>query len=391
MKKNNIDCSTIVQNVYLKFIKYLGDKMKELLVKENLVKEELSLLDEYYSSEHVDELLVVDNKYIVRLIELTEKELGFSLTKTELQSYLLTLTFEYRVFFCEEDINLYIKMLELISYFSFEDAGLAYILGDYYFNNNNKTEALKYYKMIFKKGFNLAKEEYFYSLSRYLELLDNNQSEVLKELIDASPKYEYNIEFVDAYLLLLNYLDKKSEEYLKYIDEALTITTPLVRDYQKDYTNDIISDSDVERNLCELLSLKMEYYVFIKDYLTAYELYNELTKEIRLSGCTRYYHARDLYYNQMLESMSEEYPELKFFDNISNKTFKIISDFDVLKPNQQIVLEDETVKTFKFVIINIRDNNDVDIVPILPLLGIGGFIYTTLIIKNNNKYLKNLF
>ena len=39
MKKNNIDCSTIVQNVYLKFIKYLGDKMKELLVKENLVKE----------------------------------------------------------------------------------------------------------------------------------------------------------------------------------------------------------------------------------------------------------------------------------------------------------------------------------------------------------------
>ena len=236
MKKNNIDCSTIVQNVYLKFIKYLGDKMKELLVKENLVKEELSLLDEYYSSEHVDELLVVDNKYIVRLIELTEKELGFSLTKTELKSYLLTLTFEYRVFFCEDDINLYIKMLELIYYFSFDDAGLAYLVGVYYFNNNNKTEALKYYKMIFKKGFNLSNEEYFYSLSRYLELLDNNQSEVLKELIDASPKEEYNIEFIDTYLLLLNYLDKKSEEYLKYIDEALTITTPLVRDYQKDYT-----------------------------------------------------------------------------------------------------------------------------------------------------------
>ena len=71
--------------------------------------------------------------------------------------------------------------------------------------------------------------------------------------------------------------------------------------------------------------------------------------------------------------------------------YKIISDFDVLKPNQQIVLEDENGKTFKFVIINIRDNNDVDIVPMLPLLGIGGFIYTTLIIKNNNKYLKNLF
>ena len=322
--------------------------MKNIIKKDFFTNEELENLDKYYSEDHINELLSFDNQDIIEFIEFTEKKLGFSLTKTELQSYLLTLTFEYRVFFCEEDINLYIKMLELISYFSFEDAGLAYILGDYYFNNNNKTQALKYYKMIFKKGFNLANEEYFYSLSRYLELLDNNQSEVLKELIDASPKYEYNIEFVDAYLLLLNYLDKKSEEYLKYIDEALTITTPLVRDYQKDYTNDIISDSDVERNLCELLSLKMEYYVFIKDYLTAYELYNELTKEIRLSGCTRYYHARDLYYNQMLESMSEEYPELKFFDSISNKTFKIISDFDVLKPNQQIVLEDENGKTFKF-------------------------------------------
>lgn len=391
MKRNNIDCSTIVQNVYLKFIKYLGDKMKELLVKENLVKEELSLLDEYYSSEHVDELLVVDNKYIVRLIELTEKELGFSLTKTELKSYLLTLTFEYRVFFSEDDINLYIKMLELIYYFSFDDAGLAYIVGDYYFNNNNKTEALKYYKMIFKKGFNLANEEYFYSLSRYLELLDNNQSEVLKELIDASPKEEYNIEFIDTYLLLLNYLDKKSEEYLKYIDEALTITTPLVRDYQKDYTNDMISDSDVERNLCELLSLKIEYYVFIKDYLTAYELYNELTKEIRLSGCTRYYHARDLLYYQMLKSMSEEYPELKFFDSINNKTFKILSDFDGLKTNQQILLEDENGKTFKFVIINIRNNNDVVIAPILPLLGVGALIFTILIQNEEEKYLKNTF
>lgn len=390
MKKNNIDCSTIVQNVYLKFIKYLGDKMKELLEKENLVKEELSLLDEYYSSEHVDELLVVDNKYIVRLIELTEKELGFSLTKTELKSYLLTLTFEYRVFFCEDDINLYIKMLELIYYFFFDDAGLAYILGDYYFNNNNKTEALKYYKLIFKKGFNLSNEEYFYSLSRYLELLDNKIN-VLKELIDSSPKEEYNIEFIDTYLLLINCLDKKSEEYLKYIDEALTITTPLVRDYQKDYTNDMISDSDVERNLCELLSLKMEYYVFIKDYLTAYELYNELTKEIRLSGCTRYYHARDLFYYQMLKSMSEEYPELKFFNNISHKTFKIISEYDDLGINQEITLEDESNNIFKFIITEIRDSNDVVIAPILPLLGVGALIFTILIKNEEEKYLKNTF
>ena len=365
--------------------------MKNLLINNIITKEELENLDKYYSEGNIDKLLSFDNQDIIKFIELSEKDLSVSLTKLELEMYLVNLSFEYKVFFNEEDINLYIKILELINYFKFNDAGLAYTLGDYYFNENRKTLALEYYKMIFKKGFDLSNEGYFYSLERYLELLCNREGDVLKEIIRTSPKKDYSLDFTNVYLLLLSYLDKRSLEYLKCLNEALEITFPLVRACQKNSDNIIISDSDIERNLCELLSLEMEYYVLKKDYLKAYEIYNILTKEIRLSGCTRYYHARDLHYNQMLESMSEEYPELKFFDNISNKTFKIISDFDVLKPNQQIVLEDENGKTFKFVIINIRDNNDVDIVPMLPLLGIGGFIYTTLIIKNNNKYLKNLF
>lgn len=365
--------------------------MLELLNKKELTKEELEKLDKYFYDNHIDELLIVDNQNIIKFIELSEKELDISFTKIELKLYLESLIFEYKVFFNEEEINLYIKILELIDYFDFNDAGLAYVLGDYYFNDNRMTEALNYYKMIFKEGFDLSNEGYFYSLSRYLELLCNTECDVLKNLINASPKKDYSIEFVDTYLLLLNYLDKTSPSYLKYIDEAISITTPLVREYQKHLINDMISDSDIERNLCELLSLKMEYNVLNKNYVKAYDIFKELTNEIIKSGCLRYYHVRDLLYYQMLKLMSEEYLELKFFDNISNKTFKIISKIDDLKVDQEIVLEDDNGKTFKFVIINIRNNVDVVIAPILPLLGVGCLIFTTLIINNNYKYLKNTF
>ena len=98
-------------------------------------------------------------------------------------------------------------------------------------------------------------------------------------------------------MLFINSLNKEDKEYLGYINEAIDVTLPLVREYQsKKPKSDAFSDSDIERNLCELLSLKLEYYVEKNDDKAAARLYDELTEEIQKSDCVRYYHARDRIY-----------------------------------------------------------------------------------------------
>jgi hypothetical protein len=62
--------------------------MKNLLIKENYNKEELEKLDSYYDN-NLSELLEVDNNVIIRFIESCEEVLGYSLTKIELEYYLL--------------------------------------------------------------------------------------------------------------------------------------------------------------------------------------------------------------------------------------------------------------------------------------------------------------
>ena len=56
---------------------------------------------------------------------------------------------------------------------------------------------------------------------------------------------------------------------------------------------DIILDTDEERSLCELLALKLEYFVTVKDTEAAWLAYGELTEEIYKCGCVRCCHARD--------------------------------------------------------------------------------------------------
>ena len=58
------------------------------------------------------------------------------------------------------------------------------------------------------------------------------------------------------------------------------------------------------------------------------EVYHELTKEIGRSDCTRYYHARDRFYLNMLNYMKEEYPEVEFLLDIGHKTFEVIEEID---------------------------------------------------------------
>ena len=290
-------------------------------------------------------------------------------------------------------IDYYDKILLLINYFSFHDCGLAYTIGDYYYNENNKDVAIKYYEKIFKKGFDLSRYGYFYSLERYINLLSDSKVKILKEIIDYSnSSNKYELDAIDTYLLLIINLEKFSDQYLEYINKGIKIATKVVREYQKNSSHRSsysFSDSDEERDLCELIALKMEYYVHKKEYREAFKLYQELTDEIGKSDCTRYYHARDKFYMQMLKDMSEDYPELRFFEDIGYYKFRLLSEYKDLKKGQEITLQKADGLAFKFVIESIYEENDITIAPILPLLGEGGFIFTNLIKEEDNIYLQN--
>lgn len=366
--------------------------MREMLKKTNLTKKELEELDNYFLNGKIYELDFVDNEIIIRFIENCEKILGYSLCKIELREHLSSKALIIKDLFLEKNLDSYNKIIELIDYFSFYDWGLKYSIGDYLQREGKKEKAIEYYKKAFKKGFDLCDENYYDSLERYLTLLNKNPSEELKELIANTPKDgKYSLDFINTYLLLIVNLEKFSDEYLYYINEGIKVAKIVVKELQK-YTRNrnSFSDTDEERDLCELITLKMEYYVEKKDYIKAFDLYKSLTDEIGKSDCTRYYHARDRYYLQMLKYMSEDYPELKFFDDIGYYEFKVISEEKTFKINQEIILQKENGMTFKFKITNIYEKEDITIVPLLPLIGEGGKIFTCLNEKDDGLYLKNV-
>lgn len=256
--------------------------MKELLKKETFTKEELEKIEDYfYKDEHIEELLELDNEKIFKIVEMIENELGYSLIHSALRHYIWEVTIDAKCIFSESQLDTYIRLFEIIQHFDLEDNGMGYVLGDYYLREGNKEKALFYYETIFKPGFDLYLYGYYYSLSRYINLLDDQKKiEVLKSLIDNTPiEGSYELDYVDTYLSLIVNLDKKSNEYLSYIEEGIKVVLPLVRDYQeKNKNRNFFSDTDEERDLCELIALKMEYYVEKKEYIKAMEVYHELTK-----------------------------------------------------------------------------------------------------------------
>ena len=111
--------------------------MVNLIYKDNLTSDELKRLDDYFFGKHLEELLTVDNNVIIKFINKTEKEFGVCFTKTDLYSSLYSLVFDYKLFFEEEFIPKYKKVLELMNYLGIEDPGLSYILADHYYYENN--------------------------------------------------------------------------------------------------------------------------------------------------------------------------------------------------------------------------------------------------------------
>ena len=367
--------------------------MKELMLKNNWSKEELEKLDCYFDDDKAEELLSYDNKTIINFIESCEKTLGYCLCVISLEYYISGITGDARYDVDETKLEYYEKLMELINHFDFLDFGLMYAIGDYFHEKGDYEKALYYYQRVFKNGFNLCNENYFNSLVRYLKLLKINPSEILKDLIKHSKKDgKYSVSFIDTYLLLIINLKKFSDEYFHYILEGIKIATPVVRKLQENTKNrNYFSDSVEERDLCELVALKLEYYVEHKQYVKAFDAYKELTDEILRSDCTRYYHARDKYYRQLLSYMTDDYPELAFFENIGYETFKVLEDYDTLIAGQRITLEKDNGLRFKFKINHVYDEKDVILVPLLPLLGEGGLMYMDIKKSNGQLYLINRF
>ena len=364
--------------------------MLDLIKKDILTKEELEELDYYFENDRCDELFELDNETIIGFIDKCYDILGYCLTTQSLEHYLSFEAIDAKLLFDENTLDYYNKILEISERLSFYDYGLGYSIGDYYYNNDNIEEAMKYYKKVFVNGFDLCAENYYDSLVNYLRALNKNPSEELKALIQASPRDgKYSYDFTNVYLLLIINLEKFSSEYLAYINEAIDVTTVFVRDFQSKKSHCSFSDSPEERNLCELLALKMEYYVEKKEYIKSFELYKQLTHEIGLSDCTRYYHARSKFYRQMLEYMSEDYPELNFFEDIGYCKFRVLDAGESICPNDIITLEKKDGLTFKFKVQTINDDEYI-INPILPLFGEGELIFTRISIEDGNVFLTNV-
>jgi hypothetical protein len=92
----------------------------------------------------------------------------------------------------------------------------------------------------------------------------------------------------------------------------------------------------------------------------------------------------------LTKDMSEEYLELKFFYDIENAIFRIVDNVKLVK-DLEFVLENKDGLKFKFKVINIYKDLDIVIAPILPLLGVGGYMFVKLVKIDDKLYLQNKF
>lgn len=353
--------------------------MLELLKKQELSDEDIQSLDSYLDA-NVEEVLKLESSQVQMLIDKSYDVSGYSLFELTLDRFLFDISLDSTYLFEEDKIEEYDKYLELIQVLKYPYYHLAFSLANHYWDTA-KSKAMEYYESTFIPGFDLGQYDYFNHLEKYLLELNQNPSQFLIDLIenwdDGSDKYSYDV--IKTFLLLIINLDKNEQIYLDYINKAIPYASDLVLAYRKRNEGKYIpfSDTDEEQSLCELLALKFEYYVLKKDYIHALEMYNELTQEIYRSDCTKYYHARDLFYFDMLKDMSQEYPELDFFDTKMRDIYMVVDEVDDINNflNKEITLKDKKDRTFKFKIDYIYkdkwDDFHIRLVAILPLLGEG--------------------
>ena len=343
--------------------------MKDLIKKENLTLQELVDLDNYYFK-NIDEFLSFDDDTIVNFRELVEKEGIKSLTKEELIIHLSTQGIYAKVLFESDEVDEYKKGYNLSKRLGLDYSDYSIGFANYYFNENNKEMALKYYKEAFAIGFDLNKYDYFYSLERFFTMQSINPAPYIRKMLDVIDIKDFSNDLIDTYLLMIVNLEKTNENYIKYIDEAIKYSKQLNEQCKIDNPYEY-EDSDEARNLCELLTLKFEYYVIHKEFVKAFEVYEVLTKEIEDSQARRYYHSRDRYYEQMLYSLSKLHPEVNFVLEMKNEELMVVEDIEDINDylHKVVTLQNQYGETFKFEIEFIYKGVSISLMPILPIIG----------------------
>lgn len=354
--------------------------MEELLLKESYSNEELAELD-FELSNDINKTLNHPKKLLEKIVKLCNAQLGYSLLELELSYHFYELAANAKIFGIEKnELKETKENYRLCKNLRFSDESSYYAiaLGDYYFKQHNSKQALTYYKQAFKGGFNLTLVDYSNSLENFISLMDEKPAEMLFDLLSSYEvnKKDYDLELINTYLLLIAYLKEDDERYLPYLNKGIKVARLVAREIQKNSTPGIFSDTDEERGLCELVARKYKYYVNKKSFVKAHKVYQELTKEIQMSDCTRYYHARDLFYLQMLTDMQEKHKELSFIINKSS-FYEVIEDVSTYKElqGQEITLRNDKNETFKFKLIYAHNEENLTVAPILPLVGEGGYLY----------------
>jgi hypothetical protein len=91
----------------------------------------------------------------------------------------------------------------------------------------------------------------------------------------------------------------------------------------------------------------------------------------------------------MLEKMQDDYPELKFFEDVRYQYYEVLGGFPLEElEGKEITLKKEDGSTFKFLVTSVEEDGHVVIAPILPLLGLGGKLFGFYSMTNTQYFIK---
>ncbi len=314
-------------------------------------------------------------KYYIQMNDVLKK----CLFVNKLKEHIANVGFDARHLFEEKDIAKYVRCLQVAKKFGFDSLDISLALGNF-FLEVDKNLAIHYYEDVFKPGFNLCQTNYFYELERYLPLTLKDNVEILQGLIKHTDKsnQDYSIDYIYTYLLLLSEYDKKyTDEYLKIINDALKITNKLTESIKAFTDPCLFEESEEFRCLCELLTLKFEYYVQDKKIDKAFDAFYKLNNAIASYNQYRFIPIRNKIYYDLIAILAKQYPKLLFFNKIQDRTLEITPAINDINDylNKTIVVRNQENLSFAFIVKSVTKEYEVTLDPILPMTKKGLPIY----------------
>lgn len=346
--------------------------------------------------EFTEELIFgLDDSDLKYVIDSIESKNGYSFFSSSVHDYLVSQGSDASICFDEEQVEKYELLNKLNSTLGYEEMYFPLALGEYFFNKD-KEKSYAYYKSVFDNGLPFKQGKYYYHLDRYL-LLVSNPLEVISDLFKRKYSFKndrelYNLEYLYVQIKALKLMGKEHQYYLDFLKDVRAFAQQLAFEVEEERKEKKTHnyDTDEERAHCEALSMLLEYFVFVKDVRLFYFYYRFLTDVIRSSGCTRYYHARDMFYYKLLERMKEDYPSLDFFDTIKYQNLYLPSGENVENlVDKKVMITNESGKSFEFKIIS-ATSNQVTISPIISVYGAFGDILAHIYEDEKGKYLRVL-